>query len=366
MARFAKVVLFSAFLAGSAHAFTGPASFLPRTAGRVAATPLSLHMDAALIVQNKGGGHGEIGFQLAKQLREKSLDVTLMQDSATKWDKPPFCYYGELEQAGVEVLNVDLSQPDHIQGALQGRSYTHVFDNFAKNVDTVSAVAGLARSWGVKNFAYVSSAGMYEGDSPQPMTEFNQNKQTGQRSVEQYLESQGLPYTAFRPQYIYGPTTNKRDYLDWFFDRVTRDRVCPLPNDGQQPASVTRAEDVAGLLASVVGREHIAAGKIYNCGTDRFYTYEQICHMAASVCGTQAKIATYNPKDYDLPKGAFPFRNTPFFVTPEKAKMELGWAPRYDLAQDMGWYLESYKAAGKMGAPMTFEADDMILGSRVY
>ncbi len=66
-----------------------------------------------------------------------------------------------------------------------------------------------------------------------------------------------------------GPTTNKRDYLDWFFDRITRDRVCPLPGDGRQMASVSRAEDVASMLAAVVGRENIARGKIYNCGTDK-------------------------------------------------------------------------------------------------
>jgi hypothetical protein len=36
-------------------------------------------MDAALILQNKGGGHGEIGFHLAKQLKGKGLDVHILQ-----------------------------------------------------------------------------------------------------------------------------------------------------------------------------------------------------------------------------------------------------------------------------------------------
>mmetsp|Transcript_18335 Transcript_18335/g.43656 ORF Transcript_18335/g.43656 Transcript_18335/m.43656 type:complete len:366 (-) Transcript_18335:209-1306(-) len=365
MMGFVKAVTLAAVFVGSAQAFTGPAAFLPRSAGRTSATPLSLHMDAALIVQNKGGGHGEIGFHLAKQLRARNLDVTVIQDSATKFDKPPFCFYGELEALGCEIMAVDLADQAQVHAALQAKTFTHVFDNFAKNVDTVSAVAGLAKHWGVKNFAYVSSAGMYQPDSPQPMTELNANKETGQRAVEQYLESQGLPYTAFRPQYIYGPTTNKRDYLDWFFDRITRDRVCPLPNDGKQLASVSHAADVAGMLSAVVGNEQIAAGKIYNCGTDKCYSYEQICQMVAQVCGKQLYIANYNPKDYDLPKGAFPFRNTDFYVSPAKVKAELGWFPAYDLATDLGWYYESYQAAGKMGKPMTFEADDIILGSRV-
>jgi hypothetical protein len=32
----------------------------------------------------------------------------------------------------------------------------------------------------------------------------------------------------------------------------------------------------------------------------------------------------YNPKDFDLPKGAFPFRNTAFYVSPAKARNVLG------------------------------------------
>lgn len=107
---------------------------------------------------------------------------------------------------------------------------------------------------------------MYQATVPQPMTEDAETKQTGQREVEQFLDENGLPYSAFRPQYIYGPKTNKRDYLDWFFDRVTRDRVCPLPGDGSQLASVSHVEDVASMMTSVVGREDAAARQIFNCG----------------------------------------------------------------------------------------------------
>ena len=62
-------------------------------------------------------------------------------------------------------------------------------------------------------------------------------------------------WTAFRPQYIYGPYTNKRDYLDWFLNRAARDLPMPVPADAQQPVSVTHCEDVASLIGSVVGKE---------------------------------------------------------------------------------------------------------------
>lgn len=45
----------------------------------------------ALIAQNKGGGHGELGYHLALKLIEKDLSVTLLQDGAGKnKDKQPF------------------------------------------------------------------------------------------------------------------------------------------------------------------------------------------------------------------------------------------------------------------------------------
>lgn len=58
------------------------------------------------------------------------------------------------------------------------------------------------------------------------------------------------------PQYIYGPLTNKRDYLDWFFDRAVHDlEMIPIPLHGDQLVAITHAEDVASMLVSVVGNE---------------------------------------------------------------------------------------------------------------
>jgi nucleoside-diphosphate-sugar epimerase len=268
---------------------------------------------------------------------------------------------------------------------LRGKSFTHVFDNFAKDVKTVETVAGKAKAeWKVKNYAYVSSAGMYESKVAQPMVEIMQTKTTGQvcstvglfwlyirslltlettgqREVEMYLEAQGLPWTAFRPQYIYGPKTNKRDYLDWFFHRITRDRVCPLPGDGKQKASVSHVEDVAAMMTAVVGKEDVARGQVFNCGTETCVTYADICKLVGKTVGKEAKIMGYNPKDFELPKGAFPFRNTAFYVSPAKARNVLGWRSTRTLEGDMDWYYESYKAAGQLKKEIDFSADDMIL-----
>jgi hypothetical protein len=46
-----------------------------------------------------------------------------------------------------------------------------------------------------------------------------------------------------------------------------------------------------------------------------------------------------------------------------QAKTTLGWATTSTLEQDLGWYYDSYKAAGLEGKDMVFEADELALGA---
>jgi nucleoside-diphosphate-sugar epimerase len=331
-----------------------------RSSGNLATLSMK---DAALIVQNKGGGHGEIGYHLAKQLSSKGLAVTLLQDAAAKLDKPPFNDYEVLKaKHGVEVVSCKLEDPAEIKDKLAGRKFTHVFDNFAKDRATAETVAGLATAgWDVKSYAYVSSGGMYKSGAAQPMSEDTATKETGQREVEKFLAAEGLPWTSFRPQYIYGPFTNKRDYLDWFFHRIVRDRPCPLPGNGEQLLSISHVEDVAGMLSSVVGKEAAASGQVFNCGTDSFVSYRALCELVGETVGRKPKIVTYNPTDFELPKGFFPFRDETFCVSPDKAKAVLGWSKTHWIEKELDWYYDAYKTAGLDRKALTFETDDIIL-----
>ncbi|CAK0841813.1 unnamed protein product [Prorocentrum cordatum] len=193
-----------------------------------------------------GGGHGEIGYHLALLLRSRSVQVTLIQDSAAKMNTPPFNSYGDLEAAGVTVKYADLAGGG-LAAALEGVSpCTHVFDN--QNVcprDVQNAVA----AWSPKNYSYVSSGGMYKVVGDYAMSESNpvkpDNKQLANENAAKAL---GLPLTAFRPQYIYGPKTNKREYIDWFLHRILGDVPIPLPKtcseDGSLKTTLTNAKGI--------------------------------------------------------------------------------------------------------------------------
>ena len=77
-------------------------SYVPSTLGVRAPASTSraasavVMADSALIIQNKGGGHGEIGYHLAKALAAKDLDVTIDQDASATKEALPFKLYDEL------------------------------------------------------------------------------------------------------------------------------------------------------------------------------------------------------------------------------------------------------------------------------
>ncbi|GAX28460.1 hypothetical protein FisN_4Hh349 [Fistulifera solaris] len=330
---------------------------------------------SALIVQNKGGGHGEIGYHLAQLLQDhpKITSVTILQDDACDDEAEPFCsYFPDLR--GVTIMKAPLSAECdrfQMQGMLGGRDarFDYVWDNNSKK-PTGGALALLecAAAWNVTLYTYVSSAGMYKPQGVFPMPEDTPVKETADQNLfDQKAIELNLPYVSFRPQYIYGPKANKNDYLDYFLDRLVRELPVPIPGDGSQLVSLTHARDVASLLASVLNNEDAAKQqRFFNCGTDQLVSYKDV----ADICAKAAAIEKYETEFYDaelFDKTKFPFRDTDFYVAPDKAKELLGWSgPTHNLKDDMTeWYFEQYKARGGPEKKMSFLKDwEIVVGSK--
>eukprot|EP00568_Trieres_chinensis_P006629 CAMPEP_0183291060 /NCGR_PEP_ID=MMETSP0160_2-20130417/618_1 /TAXON_ID=2839 ORGANISM="Odontella Sinensis, Strain Grunow 1884" /NCGR_SAMPLE_ID=MMETSP0160_2 /ASSEMBLY_ACC=CAM_ASM_000250 /LENGTH=378 /DNA_ID=CAMNT_0025451813 /DNA_START=57 /DNA_END=1193 /DNA_ORIENTATION=- len=333
----------------------------------------SLSMSAALIVQNKGGGHGELGYQLAKNLQSnpKITSVTILQDDACKDAQEPFASYAT-DLPDVKVVKVPLGDESTDASAIQSAlgddaTFEYVWDNASKGpVGAGKAVCDLAKGWNVKLLTYVSSAGMYQ---PAPETVFPMSETTpikesaGQAQYDNYAVELGLPLVSFRPQYIYGPKANKYDYVDWYLDRICRNAPLPIPGDGTQKVSLTHSADVASLLASVLNDEDAAVEQRYfNCGTDDLISYDEVamlCAEAAGVDRSDVDVAHYDAEA--LGKGKFPFRPSDFYVAPDVAKEKLGWeGPGHNLKEDLGWYFEGYVARGGKEREVDLSKDPVI------
>ena len=89
-------------------------------------------------------------------------------------------------------------------------------------------------------------------------------------------------------------------------------------------------------------------------------TYEDLANAVGEVVGKPVTIEYYNPKDFDLPKGAYPFRATSFYVDVDKAKSVLGWSPANAVKEDLKWYFEDYKALGCDQKDVDFTSDEQV------
>lgn len=174
-----------------------------------------------------------------------------------------------------------------------------------------------------------------------------------------------LPYSYFRPQYIYGPAQGK-SYLAFFFDRITRGRPVPVPNGGDQPVTMTHAADNAQMIANAIKNEK-AVGQAFNCATTSLISYSELVKACAAAAGKDVTIANYDPAGFEKPEGfkfKFPFRDTPFYVSVDKAAELLDFAPKFNIADDLGWYYkDQYVAKGGLDKELSFDEDDVVLGA---
>ncbi|KAJ1431846.1 hypothetical protein B484DRAFT_448158 [Ochromonadaceae sp. CCMP2298] len=308
----------------------------------------------ALILQNKGGGHGTVGYQLCKELvaANPGLEVTMLQDECN-YKKTPFDSYADLEALGVKIVNAKLGEKTDLTA-------DYIVDNWSKRPENAAWAIGIAKASNAKQLMFISSAGMYKPDGVTPHTETDSVKTNDPRTVELAVQESGVPYTFMRPQYLYGPKISKR-YLDFFIARVTRSLPMPLPLSGEQLVALTHIEDCASLLAAAVGHP-AALNEVFNCGTDRYVSYKGICDMVHDTLGTPAeerKFMYYDPKDFVHWKGSgaqvFPFRRDTFTTTPSKAKLLLGWAPKHLFTEDVGAEVADYQ--GSKDAAVEWDAE---------
>jgi nucleoside-diphosphate-sugar epimerase len=146
---------------------------------------------SCLIIQNKGGGHGEIGLHLAQQLvSQKEMSVTILHEGDGPNQKEAHRCYGDLDAAGVNVVwGGDLSDADACLAKLDGASFDAVVDNWSKAPELIKPYAEAAKAWGVSTYAYVSSAGMYtpEKGDVSAINEDCAKKSSGQRKVRAFI-----------------------------------------------------------------------------------------------------------------------------------------------------------------------------------
>ncbi len=269
--------------------------------------------------------------------------------------------------AGITQIHGDRTSPEQLKEKLSSEHFDAVFDNNGRELSDTQPLAEIFKNR-VQHFIYMSSAGVYlksdqmphiEGDPVDP-----KSRHKGKHETEAYLADQGLPWTAIRPTYIYGPQ-NYNDLEAWFFDRIVRDRPIPIPGNGLHFTQLGHCQDLARAMAAVLGQQQ-AVGQIYNISGDRFITFDGLARACSAAAGKSAdslQIVHYDPKKFDFGKRkGFPMRLQHFFASVNKAINELNWQPEFDLISGLkDSFQNDYLISGRDKAEANFSVDDEIL-----
>ncbi len=304
------------------------------------------------------GGTRFIGVSLTQKLVAAGHEVVLFN----RGNKPA-------PIDGITQIHGDRKDPAALKSALAGETFDAVFDNNGRELSDTQPLVELF-SGQLQHFVYVSSAGVYlksdqmphvEGDAVDP-----NSRHKGKFQTEAYLAEQGVPFTAIRPVYIYGPQ-NYNDLEAWFFDRIARDRPIPIPGNGMALTQLGHVADLAAAMVAVLGNAE-AVGQIYNISGERAVSFDGLaraCALAAGKDPAQQQLVHYNPKDFDFGKRkAFPMRVQHFFAAIDKAKTELAWQPQFDLVGGLkDAFQNDYLASGRDQQTIDFSLDDQILGA---
>ncbi|EDX85108.1 3-beta hydroxysteroid dehydrogenase/isomerase family [Synechococcus sp. PCC 7335] len=302
------------------------------------------------------GGTRFIGVYLTRQLVKQGHAVTLLN----RGNHP-----APVDE--VETIVCDRTDPEALKQALSDQSFDAIFDNNGRELAHTKPLADLFKGK-LKHLVYVSSAGVYAKSDQMPHVEGDRvdpnSRHKGKFHTEDYLREQGIPFTAIRPVYIYGPQ-NYNPLEKWFFDRLVRDRPIPIPGSGMALTHLGHCQDLAAAMVSVLGNDN-AVGEIYNISGDKAVTFDGLaraCAIAMEKDPDAVKIVHYNPKDFDFgKKKAFPMRVQHFFTDISKAKAELDWQPQFSLIDGLkDSYENDYLANNLHKAEIDFSLDDQIL-----
>jgi UDP-glucose 4-epimerase len=259
------------------------------------------------------GGTRFIGVYLTKILVEQGHEVVLFN----RGNRPA-------PVEGVKQIKGDRTDLGTLKEKLAKEQFDAIFDNNGRELSDTQPLVEIFKDR-VQHFVYMSSAGVYlksdqlphiEGDPVDP-----KSRHKGKHETEAYLAAQGIPFTAIRPTYIYGPQ-NYNDLEAWFFDR--------------------------------------------NVSGDRYVTFDGLARTCAEAAGKSVdtvQLVHYHPKQFDFGKRkAFPMRVQHFFADVHKAMTQLNWHPEFDLLSGLkDSFQNDYLTSSRDTAEVDFSMDDEIL-----
>ncbi|MBW3041801.1 NAD-dependent epimerase/dehydratase family protein [Prochlorococcus marinus] len=244
----------------------------------------------------------------------------------------------------VTHLKGDRSSDEDLR-KISGHSFDLIVDSCGRKLEDTQRLLEFSGLPSYR-FIYISSAGVYNNTQLFPVGEDcpidPKSRHIGKAKTEAWLKEEAIPFTSFRPTYIYGPG-NYNPIEKWFFDRIINRRFIPVPLDGQIITQLGHVSDLAEAISKSLETDQ-AINQIYNCSGTRAVTFRGLIETA--ILATGNKVSDFNLRSFDPSKldpkarKVFPLRLSNFFTDISKIQKDLSWEPKFDLLNGL---IDSYK-----------------------
>ena len=219
---------------------------------------------------------------------------------------------------------------------IKNKKYDVIYDISGRELEqTKLLIQNVADSF--QRYIYVSSAGVYKENYELPLSEESpldyQSRHKGKFETENWLIEQKVPFTSFRPTYIYGPG-NYNNIENWFFERLFHLKNIPIPGDGSLITQLGHVSDLSDVMIKCLNFEK-SKNNIYNCSGEKGVTIKGLIYTCAEVCNLNKNDISLNKFNFEKldPKSrkGFPLRLNHYQTDISKIKRDLNWQPKFDL-----------------------------------
>ena len=268
---------------------------------------------------------------VGQSLVEKLLDQNNEIDIFTRGNRPNL--------KGTNLIKGDRNLKENIL-KIKNNKYDYIFDISGRELEQTKILLENIKD-DFKRYIYVSSAGVYKDLTELPLIESDpvdkNSRHKGKFETENWLIQNKIPFTSFRPTYIYGPN-NYNKIENWFFERIINKQKIPIPGDGLLLTQLGHVSDLTDAMIKSIETEK-TKNQIYNCSGEKGVTIKGLIHTCAEVCNVEISKTDLYPFDFKKldPKARklFPLRLTHYLTSIDKLKNDLNWKPEFDLLRGL-------------------------------
>lgn len=216
------------------------------------------------------------------------------------------------------------------------------FSTFDHSLRTLENALDWSRGGRVKQFVYFSSSMAYGNFKTPSVTEehpldpigiYGALKMAGEKIVQAYGQTFGLPHTIVRPSALYGPRCVSRRVVQIFLEAALAGEKLKIAGNGEERLDFTHIDDLVQGVRLCIENER-AIGETFNITHGDGRSLNELAEIVQkSFPGTQVERV---PRD-DM----MPFRGT---LDVSKARKLLGYAPALPIERGVASYADWYKA----------------------